>query len=187
MQPGEARAGGGVARKLGIAQRVDPRHQSPEQPRRDRGDEGEDGGGDRVKGEEAGGIDLIVIYNSGRYRMAGRGSLAGLLAYGNANEVVKEMAREVLPAHGLADTDHVLIGRETGVERDFAALRDELIAALSAELEEASGTEVIPISGASGVGVDWVLDKLLEAIPTSESPVDDDGEEEALEWSPLRG
>jgi predicted TIM-barrel enzyme len=47
--------------------------------------------------EEAGGIDLIVIYNSGRYRMAGRGSLAGLLAYGNANEIVLDMAREVLP------------------------------------------------------------------------------------------
>lgn len=47
--------------------------------------------------EDAGGIDLIVIYNSGRYRMAGRGSLAGLLAYGNANEIVVEMAREVLP------------------------------------------------------------------------------------------
>src|SRR5450631_3776076 len=47
--------------------------------------------------EEAGGIDLIVIYNSGRYRMAGRGSLAGLLAYGNANEIVCEMALEVLP------------------------------------------------------------------------------------------
>jgi predicted TIM-barrel enzyme len=47
--------------------------------------------------EEAGGIDLIVIYNSGRYRMAGRGSLAGLMAYGNANEVVLEMAHEVLP------------------------------------------------------------------------------------------
>ncbi|MDB6002836.1 MAG: hypothetical protein JWP52_4535, partial [Rhizobacter sp.] len=46
---------------------------------------------------EAGGIDLIVIYNSGRYRMAGRGSLAGLLAYGNANEIVCEMAQEVLP------------------------------------------------------------------------------------------
>jgi predicted TIM-barrel enzyme len=50
-----------------------------------------------AKCEEAGGIDLIVIYNSGRYRMAGRGSLAGLLAYGNANEIVCEMAREVLP------------------------------------------------------------------------------------------
>lgn len=48
--------------------------------------------------EEAGGIDLIVIYNSGRYRMAGRGSLAGLLSYGNANDVVKEMAYEILPA-----------------------------------------------------------------------------------------
>lgn len=48
--------------------------------------------------EEAGGIDLIVIYNSGRYRMAGRGSLAGLLAYGNANQIVKEMAYEILPA-----------------------------------------------------------------------------------------
>ncbi|ANN71984.1 phosphoenolpyruvate hydrolase family protein [Bordetella bronchialis] len=47
--------------------------------------------------EEAGGVDLIVIYNSGRYRMAGRGSLAGLMAYGNANDVVLEMAHEVLP------------------------------------------------------------------------------------------
>ncbi len=47
--------------------------------------------------EEAGGIDLIVVYNSGRYRMAGRGSLAGLLAYGNANEIVLDMAKEVLP------------------------------------------------------------------------------------------
>ena len=50
-----------------------------------------------AKCEEAGGIDLIVIYNSGRYRMAGRGSLAGLLAYGDANAIVVEMAREVLP------------------------------------------------------------------------------------------
>lgn len=55
------------------------------------------GTGLSAKCEEAGGIDLIVIYNSGRYRMAGRGSLAGLMAYGNANEIVKEMAREVLP------------------------------------------------------------------------------------------
>jgi predicted TIM-barrel enzyme len=50
-----------------------------------------------AKCEEDGGIDLIVIYNSGRYRMAGRGSLAGLLAYGNANEIVMDMAKEVLP------------------------------------------------------------------------------------------
>jgi len=55
------------------------------------------GTGLSAKCEEAGGIDLIVIYNSGRYRMAGRGSLAGLMAYGNANDVVMEMAREVLP------------------------------------------------------------------------------------------
>lgn len=55
------------------------------------------GTGLSAKCEEAGGIDLIVIYNSGRYRMAGRGSLAGLLAYGNANDIVMEMASEVLP------------------------------------------------------------------------------------------
>ncbi len=55
------------------------------------------GTGLSAKCEEAGGVDLIVIYNSGRYRMAGRGSLAGMLAYGNANEIVVEMAREVLP------------------------------------------------------------------------------------------
>jgi predicted TIM-barrel enzyme len=55
------------------------------------------GTGLSAKWEEAGGIDLIVIYNSGRYRMAGRGSLAGLLAYGNANEIVVDMAKEVLP------------------------------------------------------------------------------------------
>ncbi|MBX3420130.1 MAG: phosphoenolpyruvate hydrolase family protein [Pirellulaceae bacterium] len=54
------------------------------------------GTGISAKCEEAGGIDLIVIYNSGRYRMAGRGSLSGLLPFGNANEIVKEMAREVL-------------------------------------------------------------------------------------------
>jgi len=55
------------------------------------------GTGLSAKCEEAGGIDLIIIYNSGRYRMAGRGSAAGLLAYGNANEIVKDMAAEVLP------------------------------------------------------------------------------------------
>jgi predicted TIM-barrel enzyme len=55
------------------------------------------GTGLSAKSEEAGGIDLLIIYNSGRYRMAGRGSSAGLLAYGNANQIVKEMAYEVLP------------------------------------------------------------------------------------------
>ncbi|MGI9514521.1 MAG: phosphoenolpyruvate hydrolase family protein [Anderseniella sp.] len=55
------------------------------------------GTGLSAKCEEAGGIDLIVIYNSGRYRMAGRGSLAGLMPYGDANQIVMEMASEVLP------------------------------------------------------------------------------------------
>ncbi len=55
------------------------------------------GTGLSAKCEEAGGIDLIVIYNSGRYRMAGRGSLAGLMPYGDANQIVVEMASEVLP------------------------------------------------------------------------------------------
>jgi predicted TIM-barrel enzyme len=55
------------------------------------------GTGLSAKCQEAGGVDLIVIYNSGRYRMAGRGSLAGYLAFGNANEIVMEMGREVLP------------------------------------------------------------------------------------------
>jgi len=55
------------------------------------------GTGISAKCAEAGGADLIIIYNSGRYRMAGRGSLAGMLAYGDANAIVVEMAREVLP------------------------------------------------------------------------------------------
>lgn len=55
------------------------------------------GTGISAKSAEAGGIDLLIIYNSGRYRMAGRGSLAGLMAYGDANAIVMEMANEVLP------------------------------------------------------------------------------------------
>jgi predicted TIM-barrel enzyme len=77
------------------------------------------GTGLSAKCEEAGGIDLIVIYNSGRYRMAGRGSLAGMLAYGNANDIVVEMAREVLPAvkhtpvlAGVNGTDPFMIPEE---------------------------------------------------------------------------
>lgn len=69
--------------------------------------------------EEAGGIDLIVIYNSGRYRMAGRGSLAGLLPFGNANEIVREMAYEILPAvkhtpvlAGVCGTDPFMLRNE---------------------------------------------------------------------------
>ncbi|MCJ8300413.1 MAG: phosphoenolpyruvate hydrolase family protein, partial [Pseudomonadales bacterium] len=55
------------------------------------------GTGLSAKCEEEGGSDLIVIYNSGRYRMAGRGSLSGYMSYGNANEIVYDMAKEVLP------------------------------------------------------------------------------------------
>src|ERR687884_2080509 len=55
------------------------------------------GTGISAKMSEAGGIDLLVIYNSGRFRMAGRGSLAGMMPYGDANAIVMEMAREVLP------------------------------------------------------------------------------------------
>ena len=77
------------------------------------------GTGLSAKCEEAGGIDLIVIYNSGRYRMAGRGSLAGLMAYGNANEIVVDMAREVLPVvkktpvlAGVNGTDPFMLTRD---------------------------------------------------------------------------
>jgi predicted TIM-barrel enzyme len=76
------------------------------------------GTGISAKWEEQGGIDLIVIYNSGRYRMAGRGSLSGLMPYGNANQVVKEMAFEVLPVvkktpvlAGICGTDPFMIPR----------------------------------------------------------------------------
>ncbi len=74
------------------------------------------GTGISAKCEEAAGIDLIVIYNSGRYRMAGRGSLAGLMPYGNANQIVKELASEVLTVvrrtpvlAGVCGTDPFLI------------------------------------------------------------------------------
>lgn len=74
------------------------------------------GTGISARCEEAGGIDLIVIYNSGRFRMAGRGSLAGMMPYGNANQIVKEMAYEVLTAvkhtpvlAGVCATDPFLI------------------------------------------------------------------------------
>lgn len=55
------------------------------------------GTGLSAKCEEDGGADLIIIYNSGRFRMAGRGSLSGLLAYGNANDIVVDMGREISP------------------------------------------------------------------------------------------
>src|ERR1700674_4550679 len=55
------------------------------------------GTGISAKCAEAGGRDLIIIYNSGRFRMAGRGSLSGMMPYGDANQIVMDMAREVLP------------------------------------------------------------------------------------------
>ena len=55
------------------------------------------GTGITAKCSEAAGVDMLIIYNSGRFRMAGRGSLSGLLAYGDANAIVQEMGREVLP------------------------------------------------------------------------------------------
>lgn len=83
------------------------------------------GTGLSAKCEEAGGIDLIVIYNSGRYRMAGRGSLAGLLAYGNANEIVFDMAKEVIP---VVKSTPVLAGvNGTDPFCQFGSFLDELI------------------------------------------------------------
>ncbi|QDX27916.1 GTPase ObgE [Sphingomonas suaedae] len=92
------------------------------------------------------------------------------------------IVRDELDAYGAGLLDKKIIVALNKIDM----LDDELIAALSAELEEASGTEVIPISGASGVGVDWVLDKLLEAIGPDHARVsDDDDGEEVVEWSPL--
>lgn len=77
------------------------------------------GTGLSAKCEEAAGIDLIVIYNSGKFRMAGRGSLAGLMPYGNANEIVVELGHEVLPVvkntpvlAGVCGTDPFLLRRD---------------------------------------------------------------------------
>jgi predicted TIM-barrel enzyme len=76
------------------------------------------GTGLSAKAEEAGGIDIIIVYNSGRFRMAGRGSSAGLMPYGNANQIVKEMAFEILPVvkgtpvlAGVCGTDPFMIPR----------------------------------------------------------------------------
>ena len=82
------------------------------------------GTGLSAKCEEAGGIDLIVIYNSGRYRMAGRGSLAGLMPYGDANQIVMEMASEVLP---VVSATPVLAGvNGTDPFRDMDVFLDEI-------------------------------------------------------------
>ena len=85
------------------------------------------GTGLSAKCEEAGGIDLIVIYNSGRYRMAGRGSLAGLMPYGDANSVVMDMAREILPV--VKDTPVLAGVCATDPFRDMGRFLDEVKAA----------------------------------------------------------
>jgi predicted TIM-barrel enzyme len=92
------------------------------------------GTGISAKWEEQGGIDLIVIYNSGRYRMAGRGSMSGLMPYGNANQIVKEMAFEVLPVvkhtpvlAGVCGTDPFMIPRlflKELIELGFAGIQN---------------------------------------------------------------
>lgn len=92
------------------------------------------------------------------------------------------IVRNELEAYGAGLTDKKVIVALNKIDM----LDDELIAALSAELEEASGAEVIAISGAAGIGLDWALDKLLEAIGPDHARVgeDDEGEDE-LEWSPV--
>ncbi|MGP7795048.1 GTPase ObgE [Sphingomonas sp. CLY1604] len=80
---------------------------------------------------------------------------------------------------GLADKPHVVALNKIDM------LDDELIEALSAELAEESGTDVIPLSGAAGTGVDWVLDRLLDAIPAAEPVGDEDEGEDEISWSPL--
>ena len=94
------------------------------------------------------------------------------------------VVREELEAYGAGLADKPVVVALNKIDM----LDDELIEALSAELEEASGAKVIPMSGASGVGVDWVLDELLEAIgpgpATPEVPAGDEGED-PVEWSPV--
>jgi len=92
------------------------------------------------------------------------------------------IVREELEAYGAGLIDKPVVVALNKID----TLDDELIAALSAELEEASGAEVIPISGAAGTGLDWVLDKLLEAIPAEHKAVSEDDEgEDTVEWSPV--
>ncbi len=92
------------------------------------------------------------------------------------------IVRDELENYGAGLTDKPVVIALNKID----TLDDELIAALSAELEDASGATVIPISGAAGIGVDWVLDKLLEAMGPEEAPVSPDDEgEDTLDWSPL--
>ncbi len=91
------------------------------------------------------------------------------------------IVRDELENYGAGLTDKKVVVALNKID----TLDDELIAALSGELEEASGAEVIPISGAAGTGVDWVLEKLLEAIGDHAKVGADDDGEDAIEWSPV--
>lgn len=94
------------------------------------------------------------------------------------------IVRDELEAYGAGLVDKPVVVALNKIDM----LDDELIAALSAELEEASGAQVIPISGAAGTGVDWVLDQLLEAIRPGEGEAREiaaDDDQEPVEWSPL--
>ena len=92
------------------------------------------------------------------------------------------IVREELEAYGAGLTEKPVIV----VLNKIDTLDDELIEALSTELELASGAPVIPMSGAAGTGLDWVLDRLLEEIGPEHGAVsEDDNGEDALEWSPL--
>src|SRR3569623_1424129 len=92
------------------------------------------------------------------------------------------IVRNELEAYGAGLTDKPVVVALNKIDM----LADELIAALSAELAEASGADVIPLSAAAGTGVDWVLDRLIDAIgPGKGAPVDDNDGEDAIEWSPV--
>ncbi|HSI18391.1 MAG TPA: GTPase ObgE [Sphingomonas sp.] len=92
------------------------------------------------------------------------------------------IVRNELEAYGAGLTDKPVV---VGLNK-IDMLDDELIEALSAELADASGADVIPLSAAAGTGVDWVLDRLLEAIgPGKDAPVNDADGEEPIEWSPV--
>jgi len=91
------------------------------------------------------------------------------------------IVRDELDAYGAGLTDKPVVVALNKID----TLDDELIAALSAELADASGADVIPISGVSGVGIDWALDRLIEAIPAAEPVADEDGRADTIEWSPV--
>ena len=116
------------------------------------------GTGLSAKAEEAGGIDLLIISNSGRYRMAGRGSAAGLLAYGNANEIVMEMAREVLPVVRHTPVLAVEDGTATIIATphqlgSFSANGGDAIRRLVAELQQRLDAARIPLKVLPGADV----------------------------------